>query len=377
MSYKSPLAITVLVALLGLFAAGLAAGQFLAIKSKGVPLGPAVRLPQHMAQIVQTTENYLPTLHRNPDSDRFRIELLTISLDDPKQQETFTLLRQQDRSVLQPPTKILGADGNVVWVQALDVFGVDLKTKKILQLADLRKLNPEQDAFFARARFEFTTQLVAVSPDRMQAFAFPADSLRAKPVAPPSGGSSFQSASYDGANLSLCSGGLIGPADWFGALEAKAVNSTFKPGLSLPSDFPVGPKEESRQLYRGRLEAQGKRLQIVAMEPIPNASYRGAALLRSTYGGALLRLNGPDSVLLLHRAGTELFAPLTMSRIAPDGKVIWAGTTGVGKLQQIFVDTRAVVLVGERPRVAGKVPEPVMVFMNTDAGTAQTISLWR
>ena len=109
MYYKSRLTITLVAVVLVLLFAGLAAWQFVSIKSTGIPLGPAVRLPGYIGQIIQTTERYLPTLHRNPDKDRFRLDLLVISLTDPTKQETITLLRQQQRNALQLMTKILGA----------------------------------------------------------------------------------------------------------------------------------------------------------------------------------------------------------------------------------------------------------------------------
>src|SRR5215216_548154 len=76
--------------------------HFGTIKSTGTPLGAAVRLPAHLGQIISTTESYLPTLHRAPGKDRFRLDLLVISLTDPAKQETFTLLRQQQSNALQP-----------------------------------------------------------------------------------------------------------------------------------------------------------------------------------------------------------------------------------------------------------------------------------
>ncbi|HEX5221197.1 MAG TPA: hypothetical protein VFZ59_16660, partial [Verrucomicrobiae bacterium] len=219
MYYRSPFAIALVVVILVLLTAGLAAWHFLSIKSTGLPLGPAMRLPNHIVQIIHTTERYLPTLHRNPDKDRFRLDLLMISIADPTKQETVTLLRQQQRNALQPVTKILGGDGDVVWVQALDLFAVNLKTKRVTRLTDLKKLNPELELFFATAKFDFEDRLIAVSPDRQQAYAFPANSFKATPSTVPN--------RIEWPNLSvdvkdwLVAGGVFTPTEWFGALGAK------------------------------------------------------------------------------------------------------------------------------------------------------------
>ncbi len=63
-----------------LWVVALTAWHFASIKSTGIPLGPAVRLPGHIGQIIHTTERYLPTLHRNPDKDRYRLHLLVMRL---------------------------------------------------------------------------------------------------------------------------------------------------------------------------------------------------------------------------------------------------------------------------------------------------------
>jgi len=185
MYHKSPLAIAIVVVVLLLLFAGLAAWRFVSIKSTGIPLGPAVRLPGHIGQIVQTAERYLPTLHRNPDNDRFRLDLLVIALADPTRQETITLLRDQQRNALQPMTKILGGTANLVRVQALDLLAVNLETRHVLRSSDIAKVNPELAAFLASARCEFKDRLIVVSPDQRHAYAIDAATFKAEAVPVP------------------------------------------------------------------------------------------------------------------------------------------------------------------------------------------------
>lgn len=371
---KYPIPLTLVLVLL---TAVLAVWQFGTIKSTGIPLGPAARLPNAIAQIIRTQERYLPGLKRRVDGDRFRLDLLLISLATPTQEEMISLTRSQDRSASQPMTKILGADGDLIWVQAPELLAVNLKTKRVTRFKELQRANPQLHVFLNTARFEFTNQLVAVSPDWQQAYAFAADTLRANSCPPPSRGGWISSMSNQNPHGSLCSGGLLSPTDWFGTLAAQDLSSSFKPGFSLPREFPVNPKDQPRQLFRGRIETNEVRPRIAAMDRISEVSYRSAVILRETNDAALLRLGNPDSVLMLHRASTELTAPFVLARITPEGKPIWTADTAIGTLKQILPDTNLVALIGERPSISNKLPEPILVFVNTTTGATNTVSLWR
>jgi hypothetical protein len=377
MYYKSPLVLGLIIFILVLLGAGLAAWQFVSIKSTGTPLGPAFRTPTHILQLISTTERYLPTLHRAPGKDRFRIDLMAISIAAPTRQETFTLLRQQQASALTPVTKILGADGDVVWIQALDIFAVNLKTKRIAREADLQKVNPQLALFLPSARAEFTDRFVAVSPDWSQAYSFSADTLKATACPPPPRGSGMEALSKDRTEGSLCSGGLVSTSEWIAVATADAAKSDFKPGFSLTRDFTADEKDQVRQLYCGKVEIGEPRPRIETSERLIATEYRAATFLRAKPGGAILQAQNPDSLFLLHRAGKELFAPFTLTRIAPDGKPIWETTTGIGRLQQALPGADNIALIGERPPVPNKVPEPILVLINTASGTTNTISLWR
>ena len=378
MYFRSPLAIGLVVVILLLLAVGLAAWQFVSIKSTGTPLGPAMRLPGHIGQIICTTERYLPTLHRNPGKDRFRLDLLVISLDDPTRQETFPLLRQQQSNALQPMTKILGADGDVVWIQALEIFAVNLKTKRLAREADLRKANPELGQFLHSAKPQFTDRFVAVAPDWSLAYEFSGETLKANACPPPSRGSWLEEQSGNRIEGSLCSGGLISATEWIAVATPEDAKSDFKPGFSLPRDFTAGEKDRNRQLYRGTADPTQARPPILSCQRISEAAeYRQATFLRAKPGGTILRAQNPDSVFLLSRPGTELFAPLTLTRLAPDGKAIWSAATGIGRLAQVLPGTEVIALIGERPPVPNKVSEPILILINTTTGATNTVSLWR
>lgn len=375
--YKSPLAIGLVVVIVVLLAVGLTAWQFISIKSTGTPLGSAVRTPTHILQLISTTEHYLPRLHRQPNKDRFRIDLLAISLADPTKQETFTLLRQQQANALTPVTKILGADGDSIWIQALDVFAVNLKTKRVAREADLRKANPELALFLPTARAEFTDRFVAVSPDWSQAYSFSADTLKATACPPPLRKAGLETLPRVRIEGSLCSGGLVSASEWIAVATPNDAKSDLKPGFSLPRDFTAGEKDQVRQLHYGTVDTSESRPRIERSERLSETEYRAATFLRATPGGAILQAENPDSLFLLHRVGNELFAPFTLTRIAPDGKSIWDTATGIGRLQQVLPGVDSIVLIGERPRVPNKVPEPILVLINVESGETNTVSLWR
>jgi len=100
----------------------------------------------------------------------------------------------------------------------------------------------------------------------------------------------------------LCAGGLLASNEWFGVLTTKDVASDFKPGFRVPLDCPTNPANESRRLYRGRLDSSVPRPRIEAMELISENSLQGGALVLDGKGGTLLRLAAPDSVMLTHRS---------------------------------------------------------------------------
>jgi hypothetical protein len=72
-----------------------------------------------------------------------------------------------------------------------------------------------------------------------------------------------------------------------------------------------------------------------------------------------------------------LFAPFTLTRLAPDGKAIWDTATGIGRLSQVLPGADTIALIGERTPVPNKLPEPILVLINTTNGTINTVSLWR
>lgn len=369
--------IGLVVTILVLVFAGLAAWQFLTIKCTGTPLGPAMRAPEHIVQIISTQERYLPSLHRNHAKDRFRLDLLIVPIADPTRQQTVTLIRQQSHNALLPMTKILGADGDVVWVQALDLFAVNLKTRRVLRLRDVQKANPELEQFLATASFDFEDQLIAISPDQRQAYAVSAETLKVTSTTAPRRTAEDWWSRNAGAEVMLCSGGTITTNEWLGALAAKELTGSFKPGLSLPRDFSVNTANEIRQLHRARIATNDVRPRVETIERLSETEYRNGAFIRSDRNSTILRLPQPDSVLLTWRTSFLKDGTTLVARIEPTGQILWTTDSGIDYLKQILPGVEMTAFIGERPSVPNKVPEPILVLVNTLTGATNIVSLWR
>ena len=54
----------------------------------------------------------------------------------------------------------------------------------------------------------------------------------------------------------------------------------------------------------------------------------------------------------------------------------WQVETGIGELLDVLPDAEWPALVGQRPRVPDKVPEPILVVVDAKSGRVRTWSLW-
>ncbi len=89
--------------------------------------------------------------------------------------------------------------------------------------------------------------------------------------------------------------------------------------------------------------------------------------LLSLVGGARLRLHETKR----YRAGT-----VVASAVDANGAILWSVDTGIGKVLDILPDPEWPALVGERPRIPDKLPEPILVTIDARSGKTRTHSLW-
>ena len=90
-------------------------------------------------------------------------------------------------------------------------------------------------------------------------------------------------------------------------------------------------------------------------------------------------MQGPDRFLMAYSAKAGLGASLVVARVDVTGKPLWRADTGIDrfKLSQIMPGTPFVAFIGTRPPVPGKVPEPILVVVNSETGGVTTTSPWK
>ncbi|MBL9172877.1 MAG: hypothetical protein JNL10_05025 [Verrucomicrobiales bacterium] len=359
--------------LLILLAGGIATWQFLTIKSAGFPLGQVARSSTHVFQVFGTVERRLPGFRRLAMKERLRIDLRAVSIADPSQQESFHLLTQPLSTEIMPMTRILGLEGDVVWVQALDLFAIDLTTGRVLRSADLAALNGGLGGFLTTARFHFDGRLVAVAPDEHQAYVFPVDSFKAIACPPPPRGTWMDEQVKSRFESSLCSGGWLSAGEWLALAPRDDPRDLPEPGKRLPRDFSPGRMDRKLSVFRGTADPSLEHATIQACRRISDAEYPSGVLLRSRPGGDLLQLRGPDSVLLLSwkQGGYQ------MTRLSPGGEAIWSMPTGLGQLMQVLPGTDVVVLVGVPTPTQDRSADPVLLLVEVTTGQIRGLSLWR
>lgn len=98
-----------------------------------------------------------------------------------------------------------------------------------------------------------------------------------------------------------------------------------------------------------------------------------AFLRAKSYGEALL-LEGGD-FLRIHNTKRYREGLVVASRVTAAGDIVWRIETELGRVEEVLPDAAFPALLGGRPREEGKVPEPLLVIIDAEAGTAATHSL--
>lgn len=96
--------------------------------------------------------------------------------------------------------------------------------------------------------------------------------------------------------------------------------------------------------------------------------------LRAAAHGPLLSL-GDGDVLALYWTKPYRAGALSVARVAPSGAVRWRTQTEIGALDEALPDASRLALIGARPRVEGKVSEPLLVVIDMQTGRAAARSL--
>lgn len=357
-------------AALALACAAVLAAKALTVRSVGAPWGASVRAGDAVATLVTTQEPYFPSLHRNPDRDRFRIDVLLSPLDGGKSPRTVNLARELDRGIFHPTTRILGVDGPMLWMQAPELKGLHLKTLRVTGETELLAAAPELDAIWHTAKPYFNGRLHIVSADRQRSFTIDPDSLRAVPddTAPRVYGIEHEPT----AESMSCLGGRISEKEFLAVLSPKERAADFKPGSTIPKDLAAERTREPRQLHHVKFAPAGARLRIQSVEALSAEAFDDAAFVRNSAGANPIALRDPAGFLMTFREGSILAPKVALARIDAAGLLVWKIDTGLSEITQILPDAAHLVLVGKQPAPEGKIPPPVLFIVNTATGSAIT-----
>ncbi len=359
---------------------------FLSLKSlfsirspSGVPVGFSVRTPEHIATLIQTLEPYVPSLHRNAGNDRFRAGLFLYPLDGRSPGKMIPLAKGLPAGDFQR-AKLLGCDGHTVWFDLNGIGGVNLKTDKLIGSADLRRANPSLDEpWDDPRRISFDQRLRVTMPDHQRVFMVEPETLQAIPSL---SGRDVTRRVFDPEVTDFLSPGVRpAPNEWLGLHSPKEAERDYRTGSRLSRFNHAESAKELRRFHRGQLgpeQPNGSR-EILSLTPLVDGEYFNAAFVRAGLRAEPLRFSTPEGFLMIYTSGPGLAGTLMAARLDPTGKIIWKVDTGIDrfKLSQILPDPRLVAFIGTRPPVPNKVPEPILVVVNTESGALSSTSLWK
>jgi hypothetical protein len=368
------------IAVLALGTVAVGAKSLLSIRSShGSPMGDSVRTPEGIATLIQTLEPYLPSLHRNPEKDRYRIALHHQPLSESAKPRIIPIARGvQAREFAW--TRILGSDGKYVWCNVQGLVGVNIATGELIDADDLRKANPgHNEDWNDPRRLSCSDQLRASTTDRSIVLVVDPNTLQVSrsPAPKLSGRLPFDPKPEHFLAFA------VRPASnqWLSLLSPVQAAGSFKPGSRLSLADRAESVREPRRLHRGILGPELGRgyREIVSLTPASDRTFANAAFIRTDVDAAPVRLTAPDGFLVAYSSDTNTQALLKVARVDTNGTVVWDAETGLDRFQlrQILPDARCIAFVGTRLPVPNKVSEPLLVRIDTATGKVITTSLWQ
>ncbi|MEO6741134.1 MAG: hypothetical protein ABIP20_12850, partial [Chthoniobacteraceae bacterium] len=263
-------------------------------------------------------------------------------------------------------------DGVHLWLYATEIFGVDLRTDKLVVAADLRRANPSIEDVLDIGRYEFGKRLRVTSHDYKRSFEIDPATLKGLPVEVDrkSATSDLKPADF------LASGALLSPTEWFGVHSLAELERGFSPGSSIPKRNRAEPKSAARSIYRGQLDPAERGPRVKTMAKLGAETFHDASLL-CTADSQPMRLAGPDGFLLNCASAPGIQSTRLVVRVDLGGKVVWKADTGIAEFEQILPDARNFAFIGKRPASPGKLPEPVLVIISNETGAISSCTLWQ
>lgn len=305
---------------------------------KGTPIARSFRTEQHVATLISKLEPYLPSLHRDGSKDTYELLLQLTPLDGSEPEVTSLASGLPGGATTH--ARILGVADGVLWVEAAETYGVDLRSRTTV----------------ARARVEAATRIP--TPSR-------ADETMSK----------FKPESQ------VAAGMFLEPNRWMGLHSEEEYQSDFRAGHTVRSVAEVQNSKVRRRLYGGTIgeEIGGGRRQISEMSPLGTSQFYRGGILRADADSKPIRLRSPEGVLVLYNTDEGSKSTASLARVDDTGAVLWSVDTGLDRfsLAQILPSTDFVALIGNRPPIPDKVSEPLIVLVNVATGKHHTHSLAR
>ncbi len=311
-------------------------GMFV-IETTGTPLGDSVRVGDTIATLIQRLEPYVPSLHRDHGKDTYSTGLLLHAAGTVTRPEYVAIASGHQAGSLQL-SKFLACDGERLRFQAPEVGAYDLRLRRLLTADELRNDTP---------------------PTRP----------RTDPVLDLAKGD-------DALLLSLAAAGSVSATRWLGVLTAAEATREYTPGKSASPVVRLERSHDPRALYVADLTQDDARARVATLQARAGEPMFNGGFLRTAKGGPLLRLVDPSGLLLTFESQRYRTGTVSLARLDEDGNELWRCDLGIGELQQVLPDAARPAFLGTRPRVPGKVSEPILVIVDASSGATSTWSLW-
>lgn len=307
----------------------------LQIRTTGAPWGSSMRAGNTVITLMTRLEPYIPSLNRNHGNDRYNVGLLLHEAASGERRY-MELARGRAPNDLSN-AKLLAVEGTRIWVQVPETMLYDVASGRIATADEVAR-----DRSLAPPDRPFSISDLAVGERAMLLF--------------------------------LAEGGRIGNDRWLGVHTPANMSASFREGFRAPVAADFERSAQARQLYTGALSVEGTNVRLGALQATGVDSLFNGAFVRSGREGGLLLLAG--NALMVHETKPRRAGTVVVSRVSASGDVAWSVDTGIGQLLGVLPDASWPAFVGERPRIPGQVPEPILVIVDASNGRATTRSLW-
>lgn len=347
--------------------------------ASGVPLNECVRTDAHIASLIRTTDPHLPNWSGRGGNETTSISVLLIPLDGSKP-HVVPVVGGIDGNGYSL-AHIMGSDGRTLWLDCTGLFGVRLSDYTLVTPEDLEQANPAIDPQWwgdAQGMAVIDGQLHIMNDDRSAALDVDPATWKATSVEPKPSKLRFDRAEPTD---QLAAGLVTSAGTWLGLHSPEELEGEYKLKSWIKRIEHADDAKQMRRFCSAHLEAssEGDHYRILDMAPIGTTEYLNAAFLRMDANAEPLRLQDPESVLMIHTDAPGLGGKLVVSRTDLQGKVLWSAETGLDRyhVSQILPGAEAFAFVGTRPPVEGKLSEPLVVLVDNATGRSTAHSLWR